>query len=470
MSKYLVSNQTQLFSNSSFKIITLEDSLKILQSLDNVSLDTETLGLDCFTKDLLTIQLGNYTNQVVYDINSYSGKVPPKLKEFLNNSNQLFIIQNAKFDLQFLFKQEIIIKRVFDTMLAEQILNNGLQYQGFDLKSLCKKYCSIDLDKSVRGDIITKGLTLQVLEYAAKDVVYLEDIMNSQLKEASNKDLIKAISLDNEFVKVLAYMEFCGIKLDWDKWKKNTHKKIEQLQLQKEVLDQWVIDHNYLDFTDKMIDLFSLKLSCNINWNSSQQVIKFFEFIGINCTIKEKGIEKKTVEEKSLEKYKETFPILKEYFKYKEIYKNVSTYGLNWNQMINPITKRIHTKFNQLMTTGRLSCGSSRENKPNLQNLPSDSQTRSCFIAEDGYKFLSADYSAQESIVLANFSKDKNLLEFYKKGFEDIHSYVTFLLFPEVRRCTLEELTNNELLWIKKNYKEKRNIAKTAESMAKIVY
>lgn len=98
-----------------------------------------------------------------------------------------------------------------------------------------------------------------------------------------------------------------------------------------------------------------------------------------------------------------------------------------------------------------------------MQNLPSDEFTRSCFISEPGYKFISADYSAQESIILANFSKDRNLLGFYEKGFEDMHSYVAFLLFPELRRCKIDDLTNDELVWIKKNHKHLRGISKTAE-------
>ena len=115
------------------------------------------------------------------------------------------------------------------------------------------------------------------------------------------------------------------------------------------------------------------------------------------------------------------------------------------------------------MDTGRLSSGNKRDDTPNLQNLPSDELTRSCFISEPGNDFIAVDYSAQESIVLANFSKDANLLGFYQKGFEDIHSYVAFLLFPEIRRVELDNLTNDELVWIKKNHKHLRNVAKTAE-------
>ena len=119
-------------------------------------------------------------------------------------------------------------------------------------------------------------------------------------------------------------------------------------------------------------------------------------------------------------KFKSKYPILELYFDYKSAIKLTSTYGLSWEKMINSRTGRIHTTFQQIMNTGRLSCGNARENKPNLQNLVSDEITRSCFIAEPFNKYIAADYCAQESIVLANFSKDRNLLAFYEKGFEDI--------------------------------------------------
>jgi hypothetical protein len=116
------------------------------------------------------------------------------------------------------------------------------------------------------------------------------------------------------------------------------------------------------------------------------------------------------------------------------------------------------------MDTGRLSCGSKRDNSPNLQNLPSDKETRSCFIAEKGNIFISADYSSQEQVVLANFSREENLINFYKKGFNDMHSYIAFLMYPEIRRCSLEELTPHSLSYIKKEYPFNRKLAKNAGS------
>lgn len=98
----------------------------------------------------------------------------------------------------------------------------------------------------------------------------------------------------------------------------------------------------------------------------------------------------------------------------------------------------------------------------NLQNLPADDETRSCFIPEKGNVMIDADYSGQENIIIANFSKEEKLLDFYRKGFDDVHSFVTFLMYPEIRRCTIEELTPDNIRYIKKEYSHKRYIAKRA--------
>lgn len=460
---YLVSNQLNAFE-SNFNQIALTPAIQLLVPLEIIGADTETQGLDCYTKDLLTIQLGNAKDQIVFDIQSYNGIVPQELKDFLNNSEQLFIFQNAKFDLQFLYKQGIIIKHVYDTFLAETVLTIGLQEGGRALDDLVRKYCPTGhMDKSIRGQIITKGLNSAVISYAANDVVYLETIMNIQIKLAKEIDVIRAIQLDNEFVKVLAYIEFCGIKLNWEKWKEKSMIQLTEVYQKKLILEQWLKDNNYTEYFSPMVDMFTGERECILNWDSPKQVIKLFESLNINCTIIEKGVEKKSIEKKALRKYIPQFPLLKLYFDYKGSAKDASTYGLNWRNMINPVTGRIHTSFKQIMNTGRLSSGNTKENKPNLQNLPSDELTRSCFISEPGYKYIAADYDSQESIILANFSRDENLLGFYKKGFKDMHSYVTFLLFPEIRRCSIDELTNDELIWIAKNHSEKRTIAKTAE-------
>lgn len=462
---YLVSNQTNAF-NKEFTQISLENAIEELNKLSIISADTETSGLSCHSKRLLLIQFGNYDNQYEFDINSYNGIIPDKLKEFINSYSGLWILQNAKFDLQFFYKQGVILKNIYDTMLAERILTMSDDDVKCDLATLCLKYCGQYLDKSVRGDIITKGLNIDVIYYGANDIKYLENIMNKQMIIINKYNLSSSLALDNKFVKVLAYIEYCGIKLDWNKWSIKAAEYLNIVQEAKNKLENYLYydlkQHQYFG----TLDLFSNTPSCIINWDSPKQVIPLFEKLGINCTYYDHGVEKKSCSEKTLQFQIKDYPILQFYFNYKGAVKQSSTYGYTWKSMINQDTGRIHTTFKQLMNTGRLSCGDTAHNQPNLQNLPNDTYTRSCFIAEPGNKYIAADYSSQESIVLANFANDESLIDFYRKGLTDMHSYVAFLLFPELQKelnKTSDELTEEDLIWIKKNHKDLRQIAKTAE-------
>ena len=463
---YLVSNQLSLFDSERYEIVSVSEAINILSAYDELGLDTETTGLNFLTKDLLLLQIGNYDFQVLFDIASFNYKIPQELKIFLNTSNKLYILQNAKFDLKFLFQQGILVKKVYDTMLAEIILTNGLQYSGRDLDSLTEKYCGINLDKSIRGDIITKGLSDAVLLYGANDVKYLPEIKRKQLFHAEPLGLHKAISLDNAFVVVLSYVEFCGIKLDLPRWLEKTKKNAAESDRLKKLLEKKLLEDGKHKYFSGMLDLWTSEQECILNWDSPKQVIQLFKEYGISVTVKEKGVEKETIDAKVLEPQVSKFSILKPYLEYKAMQKEVSTYGEKWKTFISPSTGRIHTKFNQLMDTGRLSCGGknkrTKEEYPNLQNLPSDHETRGCFIAEKGNLITSADYSSQEQIVLANFSKEDNLINFYKKGFSDMHSYVAFLMYEDIRRCKLEDLQPNSLNYIKKEYSDKRKLAKNA--------
>jgi len=436
--------------------------MNLLERLDEIALDTETEGLDPYTKKLLLIQLGNEEFQVLFDINSYGGNIPVELKAFLNGCSSLFILQNAKFDLKFLFHQGVIIKKIYDTMLAEIILTNGLQYSGRDLATLAMKYGKIYLDKSVRGELINSGLSDAVLNYGARDIACLPIIKAKQMEKAIELKLTTAIQLDNSFVVPLAYTEYCGIGIDLPRWLEKTRKNLlEALELKLQLEEKLWQDKKYKYFSG-MQDMFTGKYECTINWDSPKQVIELFKDYGINVILKDKGENKETIDAKVLEPQKKKFDIIPPYLQYKGKQKEVSTYGDNWKRYINLVTGRIHTTYQQLMDTSRLSSGNKRDGTPNLQNIPSDAETRACFIPGFGNILIDADYSSQEQIVLANFSEEENLLNFYKKGFKDMHSYVAFLMYEDIRRCSIEELTPDKLDYIKKEYADKRFLAKIA--------
>ena len=349
---YLVTNQAALYNSDIFTIISLEKGINMIKNLTEAGLDTETQGLDVYTKKLLLLQIGVKEFQVLFDITSYEGRIPQPLKDFLNSSTTLYILQNAKFDLKFLFHQGVFIKNIYDTMLAEIILTNGLQYSGRDLATIVEKYCNAYLDKSVRGEIITKGLNDNVLVYGAKDVMYLPDVKKKQLHLAQSLNLLKAIELDNSFVVVLAYVEYFGIKLDFEKWKTRTSKNIQQAAILKEQLDNILWKDKKFKYFSGMQDLFTGKQECIINWDSPKQVIQLFKEYGINVIIKDKGEDKESIDAKVLEPQKDLFEILPVYLDYKGVQKTVSTYGFGWAKYINPVTGRIHTTFKQLMDTG----------------------------------------------------------------------------------------------------------------------
>ena len=459
---YLVTNQNYLFDKSLYSFISLEEGIDLIKDKEELGLDTETSGLDFNTKDLLLLQIGNFDFQVVFDIASYGGKIPNLLKDYLNTSKSTFILQNAKFDLKFLFKQDIILKKIYDTMLAEVVLTNGLQYSGRDLATLAQKYCQVELDKSVRGKIISHGLSDEVLVYGAKDVKYLSEIKRKQLKLAKDLSIVNTISLENSFVIVLAYVEYCGIKLDFNKWSLRTNTNItEALEVKKQLESILIRDKKHKYFSG-MRDLFTGEEECIINWDSPKQTLELFKSYGIDVTFNDKGVTKESIDAKVLKPQADNFEIIPIYLKYKELQKEISTYGYNWAKYISPVTGRIHTTFSQIQDTGRLSCGNKRDETVNLQNIPSGEETRSCFIPEEGNVMIDADFASQEQVVLANFSQESNLLNFYAKGFKDMHSYIAFLMYPSIRRCSIEELEPEKLNYIKEEFADKRYLAKVA--------
>ena len=118
---YLVTNKQELFGSDDYKIIGVEESLSLLDSLKIVGLDTETSGLDCHKDKLLSLQLGCFDFQVVIDCATVDISL---YKDYLE-SDRLFIGWNIKFDLKWLFTKGIIIRKVWDGFLMEKLLWTG---------------------------------------------------------------------------------------------------------------------------------------------------------------------------------------------------------------------------------------------------------------------------------------------------------------------------------------------------------
>lgn len=510
---YFVTGQGELFEfpDARYKCISVEESLKILEPLRVVGLDTETTGTEIWQGKLLTLQLGNKENQVVIDCMTIDVR---QYKDYLE-SDRLFIIHNAKFDLRWLYKEHIVVRNVYDTYLAEKILFLGFPpgIVSLSLQACCDRYLHIYLDKTVRGQIHA-GMTEEVIVYAANDVVHLEDIMNLQLITINARGQKVALDIENEFVRVLAYIEYCGIKLDPIKWKAKMDKDAERLRIAEQKLNDWVVDYvmkkndpsliarNYdthkkgksAKLADNVYVVipqpslfaeFDTGPQCIINWNSSKQVIKLFEELGFDLLVKDKktGKMKKSVESKFIELQASKSSIVPLYLEYSAAFKVVTSFGQNFLDAINPVTQRIHPTFNQMMDTGRLSCGSggkgkggktkdddiaeeADENKDtptqannksvNVQQLPATEETRAAFVPEKGHLLVDCDYGDQEGHVFTELSNDREWIAFYNDPSQrDGHSFVAKMCFPK-------DLDGVEEKDVKKVRKDLRDLAKKA--------
>lgn len=456
---YLVTKQQSLWTSDRYKVISAEEALELLAPLSVVELDTETMGLDPYTKELLTVQLGCAEFQVVIDCTSVDIHL---FKEYMENPQRMFLGWNIKFDLKFLYHQRIVPLRVYDGYLAEKLLWLGYPagMHEMSLKAASINYLGVDMDKSVRGKIIQTGLTEDVIVYAAGDVSYLGKIRDKQLIELEKKGLLKAIDFENEFVKCLVYIEYCGAKLDVDKWKIKMATDLNNLEKYEAELNEWVEESEYsskycsVNIQGDLFNGFDTKPRCHINWTSSQQVIPLFEELGLNLRVLDKKTKhyKKSVDIKVVEPQASKSPLIPIYIKYKKAAIIVNTFGQKFLNLINPVTGRIHANFNQLGTdTGRLS-----STEPNLQNLPHDAQTRACFVSDKGNRWISADYSGQESYLMASMANDEAMLEELTNGSGDLHSLTAKMVFQQIPR-------DMPLKDIKKNFKDLRQEAKGYE-------
>ena len=448
---YFVTNQMQLFESKNYKIINVEESLRLLNTITIVGIDTETQGFSPFLKKLLLLQLGNRDFQVVIDCTTVDVTL---YKEYIE-SDRLFIGWNLKFDVRFLFYYGIVPKNLYDGFIAEKMRWLGFPsgMHSLSLKSAGENYLGVELDKSVRGEIIwRKELTDDIIIYAANDVKYLEDIMNEQLKILIPRGQKLALEVENKAILPTAYFEFCGVKLDTEKWEAKMAKDQETFNRAKDKLDNYVVEMYNRDNTLKKFikiiepDLFGFVTpgpSCNINWISPKQVIPFLETLGFNLETRDKvtGGMKKSIDATVIEGQTNVHPIAEVYLEFKAAQKVTSTYGQNFLDLINPVTGRIHTNFNQIGTdTHRYSSGGGEDKEVipgrkiplvNLQNLPADAETRACFVAESGNKWISADYSGEESVILANISKDKAMIDLFLHGCGDLHSLVAKMVYPD---------------------------------------
>lgn len=408
----------------------LASLIQVLKNQTLIAIDTETTGLNPLTDNIVGISVAfnesirARNGRVIFDnsakdeTKSYyiptghesgkqisKGKITAALKEIFENSEIFKTMQNAKFDLNVLRKEGILVKGlIFDTMLASYVKNpsrkHGLKVQSSEhlgyfmtnFEELTEKSFDIssqDIDKASDYACDDAFVTLELTRYWENNLLPEE------------KDLL--YDMEVPVTEVLADMEFTGVKVD--------RKYLDELSGEtSEILKI------------KEAEIFE-KAGEKFNINSPKQVSEIlFNKLGLKAKKRKTAGGAQSTSVKVLEELAKENEIASEILDYRHVAKLKSTYIEALPELILPVDERIHTSFNQTVTTtGRLS-----SSNPNLQNIPQRSELgakiRGAFVPSDeNHLILSADYSQIELRMMAHCSQDENLIEAFLKD-EDIHT------------------------------------------------
>jgi DNA polymerase-1 len=399
----------------------LDKWVKILGEKLVIAVDTETSSLNPLETDLIGVSLSYAPNKACYIPLAHKEKslkkeiVLKKIKPLLEDPSIKKVGQNIKFDFIVLKKNGIEINPIEDTMLISYTLDAGTNRHNMDtLSEIHLGHKTITFKEIVgtgKKKINFADIKLaKATEYAAEDAdVTLR--LYEQLKERMDEEKLNKIYeyFEKPMVKLLAKLEFNGIKVDANYLKKLSaqfEKKLETMQ--KEIFAT----------AGKKFNIGSPKQLGEIIYNE-------LKIAKLKKTRKGSlATNAKVLEDLALTGHK--FPNL--ILEWRQVSKLKNTYTDALQDHINPKTKRVHTSFLLAATnTGRLA-----SSDPNLQNIPIKSEEgreiRKAFVADKGNILISADYNQIEMRILADMADVKELKKAFKNN-EDIHSLTASQVF-----------------------------------------
>jgi DNA polymerase I len=425
-------------NNENYQIILTASDFEILRekliAASWFAVDTETTSLDTFQAKLVGLSFSTKPGEGVYIplAHDYLGApeqlaldfVLQQLKPLLEDPNKIKLGQNIKYDMEVLLNYGIKLQGAnFDTMLESYVLNSSSNKH--DLDTLAVKYLGIStttfasIAKVGKQQLTFNQIALETAgPYAAEDaeiVVQLHEKLFPQL--TADPGLTKVFTeIDMPLVKVLTRMERIGVYLD----SQLLNRQSQEITLRIKELEN---------------EAYNLA-GGEFNLSSPKQVQEIlFTKLKIPSSKKTPGGQQSTAEE-VLQVLALNYPLPKIILEHRSLSKLKSTYLDKLPLQVNPKTNRVHTSYNQAVTTtGRLS-----STNPNLQNIPIRTEEgrkiRQAFIAPPGKKIIAADYSQIELRVMAHMAQDSILINAFNSG-EDIHQATA----AEVFNINSEEVT-----------------------------
>lgn len=422
----IIDTQTKLFE--------LVDLLKNHTNLEQpVAWDTETNSINPREAQLVGIGCcwGSKTTEIAYIPTCHTEGICLETKEVLDilrpileSSSYPKTFQNTKFDRSVFWQHGIKLAGVvFDTMLASYVLHPERSH---NLKDLCDRYLSNISSQSYDSLGIPKGKHIgdlnieKVAQYCGMDAYatfMLVPKLKAELEQVPHLNKL-LLEIEQPLEPVLAAMEMQGVCIDT-----NYLKELSQ-QLEKDL--QILEEQTYQEAGEKF-NLGSTKQLSDILFNK----------LGLNPKKTRKTKTGYSTDRAALEKFQGDHSIIDKILEYRTLAKLKSTYVDALPALVSPKTHRVHTDFNQTVTTtGRLS-----SSNPNLQNIPIRTEfsrrIRQAFIPAEGHLLVAADYSQIELRILAHLTQESVLIEAYRQG-EDVHSVTAKIMF-EKDKITPEE-------------------------------
>ena len=299
-------------------------------------------------------------------------------------------------------------EKLFDIMIASYLLHPGSR--AHDFESVTKEH--------LRDQVTAKSDLVTVLHQ-------LVSILREELKKEKLDFVFENIEMP--LIPVLAVMEERGIKVDVAYLKKLSHEFSKELAR----------------LTKKIHESSGQEFNINSPAQLREMLFDKLKLAPVSGRVKKTakgGVASTAAGE--LEKLRGSHPIVDLIFEYRELAKLQSTYTDALIALVNKKDGRLRTTFNQAVTaTGRLS-----SSNPNLQNIPIRSKTgrqiRKAFIAERGFKLLSADYSQIELRIAASLSSDAQMIKAFNSG-EDFHTKTAALVFGKSEDKITSEMRRN---------------------------
>ncbi len=349
------------------------------------------------------------------------GYVIDSLKSLLENSDVKKVTHDVKVEYNIFRNLGIEIKGIiFDTMLASYIKDSNSSSE-FDIQCM-------ERINHILPTIVTENKKAKfsdnnintVKSYAGDVIASLFELTKYWVGELDEKEYKILRDIEIPLAHVLADMEYIGISIDED------YLKVLTCEL----------DSNLSELEIKIFDLAGEKF----NLNSPKQVGEIlFDKLQLK-TRKKRGKSKNSTSAEVLNQLAQEYEIAGLILEYRKYSKLKSTYTEALPLLIDKKDNRIHTTYNQTVTTtGRLS-----SSNPNLQNIPirteEGNKIRQAFVPKDreNYFILSADYSQIELRLLAHVSEDEHLINAFKSGV-DVHT----LTASKVFEVPLSEVTKD---------------------------